>query len=81
MKTLADLAVGEGTSRLSSWEQPGNVLRSADSGLAAAGRDELEDEAGQQRGQDDRRCAERDGDGVAVEVDVIVSDPTTAPRR
>jgi hypothetical protein len=50
METDVDLAVGEGAPWMSSREQPGNVLRSADLGLAAAGRDELADQAGQRRG-------------------------------
>ncbi|MGW0615811.1 hypothetical protein [Streptomyces sp. NPDC002788] len=62
--------VAEGASRLTSGEEPGGVLWGADLGLAAAGRDELADQAGQGHGEDDRRGAERDGDGVAVEVDV-----------
>jgi hypothetical protein len=70
VEALPDLVVAEGASRLTSWEQPGNVLRSADLGLALAGCDEFADQAGQRRGQDDRRGAESDGDGIAFEVDV-----------
>lgn len=71
MEALADPVVAEGTSRLTSGEEPGSVLRSADLGLAAAGRDELADQGGQRRGEYDRRGAERYGDGVTVEVDII----------
>lgn len=56
---------------MSSREQPGNVLRSADLGLPPAGCDELADQAGQRRGQDDQRGAERDGNSVTVDLDVI----------
>jgi hypothetical protein len=71
VEALADLVVAEGASRLTSGEKPGGVLRGADLSFAAAGRDEIADQAGQRRGEDDRRGAERDGDGVAVEVDVV----------
>ncbi|GAA3482104.1 hypothetical protein GCM10018966_066360 [Streptomyces yanii] len=52
VKALADLTVGERASRVPSREQPRNVVRGADLGLAAAGGDELADQAGQ-------RCRER----------------------
>ncbi|MCC9710606.1 hypothetical protein E4N62_38445, partial [Streptomyces sp. MNU76] len=51
-------------------KQPGDVVGRADLGLAAAGRDEIADQAGQRCGENDRRCAERDRDGVAVDVHV-----------
>lgn len=43
VEALADPVVAEGASRLASGEKPGSVLRGADLGLAAAGRDELAD--------------------------------------
>ncbi|MEW1660342.1 hypothetical protein, partial [Streptomyces sp. NPDC093707] len=49
------LTVGERVPRVSAREQPGSVVRNADLGLAAAGRDELAGQAGQRRGQDDRQ--------------------------
>ncbi|MFB7214546.1 hypothetical protein [Streptomyces sp. NPDC056255] len=66
----ARLVVAEGASRLTSGQTARGVLWGADLGLAAAGRDEFTDQAGERRGEDDRRGAERDGDGVAIEVDV-----------
>lgn len=71
VEALADPAVPERASWLASWEQPGDVLWGADLGLTAAGRDELADQAGEWCGEDDRRGAERDRDGFAVDGDVV----------
>ncbi|MFF1306217.1 hypothetical protein [Streptomyces sp. NPDC058307] len=70
VEALADLAVRERAPWMAAREQPGGIVRSVDLGLAAAGRHELADQAGQRRGEDDRRAAEGDRDGVAVDVDV-----------
>ncbi|WP_431981332.1 hypothetical protein [Streptomyces qinglanensis] len=69
VEALADLAVREREPRVAAREQPADVVGGADLGFAAAGRDEFADQAGQWCREDDRRGAERDGDGVAVDVD------------
>lgn len=71
VEALADPVVPEGMSGASSREKPRGVVGGADLGLAAAGRNEFADQAGQRRGENDRRSAERDRDGVVLEVDVV----------
>ncbi|MEE1808123.1 hypothetical protein [Streptomyces sp. BE133] len=72
---FADLTVGETAPGVPSWEQPGDVVRGADLGLAAAGRGEFADQAGERRGEDDRRGAEGDEDGITVDVDIVDGEP------
>ena len=71
LEALAEPVVGEGQSGAAAGEQPRHVVRGADPGLAAAGRDEVADQAGQWLGEDDRRAAEPDRDCVVAEVDVV----------
>ncbi|MFH8401423.1 hypothetical protein ACH4E9_28845 [Streptomyces anulatus] len=81
VEALSDPVVPEGVPRASSGEQPGDVIRGAYLGLAAAGRDELEDEAGQRCGKDDWRGAERDRDDALVDVDVESARSLILARR
>lgn len=71
VQPLTDLAVAERPAWLSAGEEPWDVVRSADLGLAASGRDELADQGGQRHREDDGRGSEGDRNDLAVDADII----------